>query len=74
MQRHAGIRVHLRKTQCWPRGGAEAPAPEGIPALNVEGEKPVWKGDLPPARNGLMVLKILLGSQAYVNARDNKRI
>ena len=69
---HAGIRVHLGKTQCWPKAGGEAL--EGIPTLDVQGEGPVWKGDLEPARNGIVVLGAPLGSELCVRARGEKRL
>ena len=54
MESHTGIKCHLGKTQCWAKGGGNAP--RGIPDLDVEGEEQVWKGNLEPARNGIRVL------------------
>ena len=69
---HAGIRVHLGKTQCWAKGGGEAP--EGIATLDVPGEDPVWKGNLAPEKNGVAVLGTILGNHSFVHAKGEKRL
>ena len=72
LERHAGIRVHLGKTQCWAKGGGNAPP--GIETLNVPGEDPVWKGNLEAAKNGMVVLGAPLGGEAFVSAKGTKRL
>ena len=67
-----GVRTHLGKTQCWCKGGG--PAPEGILELNAPNEDPVWRGDLEPSKNGVVVLGAPLGGPEFVDAHCAKRV
>ena len=67
-----GIRVHLGKTQCWSRAGGEAP--DGIPALNEAEKDPVWKGDMPPEKNGMVILGTPVGNSAFVEQHGKERL
>ena len=76
IQRHVheqvGIRTHLGKTKCWSKGGGGAP--DGISQLDSPGEEPVWKGDLPPAKNGVVVLGAPVGCVEFANAFAEERM
>ena len=68
----AGIKPHLGKTVCWGFGGGKAPP--GIDDLNPIDGEPVWKGDLPPARNGILVLGVPIGSDEFVDTFGANRL
>ena len=72
VETHAGVKVHLGKTQCWAKGGGDPP--RGIAALNVPSEEPVWKGNLPRHKRGMTVLGTPLGSEAFVQEKGKKRL
>ena len=68
----SGIRTHLGKTQCWSKAGGVAP--EGIDHLDTPGDDPVWKGDLPDDKNGIIILGAPLGKPEFVRAQGAKRM
>ena len=59
----AGIQINQGKTVAWSRAGG--PAPPGIEALGDPDGEPVWRGDLPPAQNGIVILGTPLGSADF---------
>ena len=76
---HARIRVHGGKTQVWNRSGIR---PEGCDALEriAQAADPtarVWRGsgvtDLPPSRQGIVVLGTPLGDPALIQAHLEKK-
>ena len=67
---HTRIHLHHGKTQVWNRGGTE---PSGMEVLTqaARAVKPgavVWRGDplLPPVQQGLKVLGVPIGHEAFV--------
>ena len=72
IESHAGTKIHLGKTQCWFKSGGKAS--ERISELNVPNEEPVWKGDLPAAKNNFIVLRISLGCKEFNYVKGQKRI
>ena len=72
IEMHAGIRVHLGKTQCWSRAGGEPPP--GIASLNEAGKDFVWTGDLEDSKNGMVVLGSPIGCYAFVKEHGKKRL
>ena len=60
-----GIRPNLGKTECWAANVSEAPT--GIPELDAPyPSPPVWKGNLPLAERGLMILGSPIGTEDFV--------
>ena len=72
LRKNAGIEPNLGKTEAWsPAGGS---APVDIATLNIEGAPPVWKSDLSEELNGITVLGVPFGSNAFVEASMEERL
>ena len=68
----AGIEVNLGKTECWGRGGGDAPA--GINDLAPpDATSAIWKGNLEEEFNGIEVLGSPLGSLAGIEAQEERK-
>ena len=72
VERHAGVKSHLGKLKAWSKGGDEAPTE--LEALRPTDEDSVWQADKPDELNGLVVLGIPLGKDAFVQAFATKRL
>ena len=72
---HAGVEPKLGKFKIWGRGGG--PEPPGIDDL-LDGaprpSEPIWKGDLQPAENGIVILGTPVGSNEFVDRFLNNRL
>ena len=68
--RCARIQVHLRKTQVWNRGGHYPPACQQMQeaAARADPQARVWRGEGPPAQQGVRVLGIPIGHEEFVQA------
>ena len=68
VEQEAGVRTHLGKLQAWSSSGG--PAPADLAALGQE----VWTADKAAERNGMVVLGIPLGTDAFVQAHVQERL
>ena len=60
------IQTNLGKLAAWNRSGSAAPP--GIAELNTPNRLPVWRADLPPAQNGMIVLEIPVGRAEFISS------
>ena len=76
IQQGAGVEPKLGKFAMWSRAGG--PEPPGIrELLGVQpspDREPVWKGDLPPERNGVVILGTPVGQPEFVRRFLRERI
>ena len=68
VEQKAGVRTHLGKLRAWSRSGG--PAPAGLAALGPE----VWTADKAAEKNGIVVLGVPLGTDAFVEAHLQERL
>ena len=64
----AGVKTHLGKLKAWGSKGGEAPA--GLHALSPE----AWTGNLDEEKNGLVVLGVPVGRDAFVREHGRQRL
>ena len=65
----AGVQPKLGKFGMWSRnGGAEPAGIDVLLANQPRPAEPIWKGDLPPQRNGLVILGTPVGTPEFVQA------
>ena len=69
LQRTCGIQVNQGKLVCWNRSGEAAP-PQ-VAQLDTP-HHTVWRSDLPPASNGVIVLGAPVGCDEYVAAEGQR--
>ena len=65
VEQQAGVRTHLGKLQAWSAGGGTAP--QGLSGTRTDGA-PIWTGDLPSDKNGVMCLGTPLGHADFARA------
>ena len=70
LDQYARIQVHLGKTQVWNRGGHYPPACQQMQeaAARADPQARVWRGEGPPAQQGVRVLGIPIGHEEFVQA------
>ena len=64
----AGVKTHLGKLEAW--SATPGPAPPDLAASAPT----AWKADLPPESNGMLVLGVPIGTQAFQQARLAERL
>ena len=72
VRQHAGVEDNLGKTECWSETGGDAPT--GISELNARDRPPVWKGDMAPQYNGVVLLGSPLGTPEFTEACAQERV
>ena len=71
----AGVQPKLGKFGMWSRhGGAEPPGIDALLNNQPHPAEPIWKRDLPPHRNGLVILVTPVGTPEFVQSFLDKRL
>ena len=71
----AGVQPKLGKFGMWSRhGGAEPPGIDALLNNQPHPAEPIWKRDLPPHRNGLVILGTPVGTPEFVQSFLDKRL
>ena len=78
MHEHAGVEPKLGKFQAWAKGeGVEPPGLEDFLSLRPDEARPrvpIWKGNLPAAQNGIVVLGTPIGQPEFVQLFLQQRL
>ena len=72
LEQRAGIKADIGKAAAWSKNGG--PPPPGVNDLGDPSKPPVWKGNLPPAENGIVILGTPLGTPEFCTQHAQERI